>query len=190
MTAEERLAAAIEEIRKLAPAQLKVKLRDGEEREVAMPTAGNRWARLAKLLDGLAWEELECLDKGGKLLGIVKGSSEDDEVGDVEAGVEDSEAQHIARIINDTVKTTMHEVRLMFEPVLRGMAMVVDNMAQGQQALVESYSAAMRIQQATAAAAASGAGGEGDGEMAQMLKAAMAMMMMEKKPKEIPGGKP
>jgi len=165
-------AEVVEQVKRFAPAGLKVTLRDGTEKPVAVPKAGNRWARTQQVLDSLAWVTIECLDKDGRLLGVI----EDDDDADAELFDEESGGNvAMARVLLEVMRTTMKEVRSMFGSQLDGMARVMGSMADGQTALAESYKLALQVQQQHVLSSGAPSQSE-NAEMMQMLQ--MLMMTM------------
>jgi hypothetical protein len=164
---------AVEGIKRLAPASLKVTLRDGTEKPVAVPKQGNRWSRVQQVLDALPWVAIECLDKAGGLLGVI----EDDE--ELEELVDDGNGNvGMARVLLEVMRLTMKEVKAMFEVQLRGTASVMQCVVDGQNAMVESYKTALVTQQQYALAA--GASPDDNKEMVQMMQMAMGLMAQQK----------
>jgi hypothetical protein len=168
---------AIEDIKRYAPASLKVTLQDGTEKAVAVPKAGNRWSRLSQVLDALLWVQIECLDKDSKLLGVI----EDDE--DILVDGEDDEGGTniaLARVLMDVMRTTMKETRLMFDAQLRGQAELLTAMTEGMRHVSESYNQALKVQQAHLLAPQASEGGD-SAEMMRMMQMGMAMMANQPK---------
>lgn len=171
---------AIEDIKRYAPASLKVTLSDGTEKPVAVPKAGNRWARTSQVLDSLLWVQIECLDKDGKLLGVI----EDD--GDVEAADEGVEgetelARAVMRMSTDVMRTTMKETRLTFDAQLRGQASLLEAMVEGMRQLSDTYKTILQVQQTHLLSPGAPASPSESAEMMQMLSMAMQMMQAQKK---------
>jgi len=167
---------AIEDIKRYAPASLKVTLQDGTEKAVAVPKAGNRWARTSQVLDSLLWVQIECLDKDGKLLGVIEDDEDILEEGDDAGG-----NTAMARVLMDVMRTTMKETRLMFDAQLRGQAELLSAMTEGMRHVSESYNQALKVQQAHLLAAPSAEGAAGDSaEMMRMMQMAMTMMNQQK----------
>lgn len=162
----------IEAVKRLSPKSLKVTLRDGTEKAVAVPQAGNRWARTSQVLDALQWVSIECLDKDGRVLGIVEGEEEDD----LEEFAEESGGSvAMAKVMLEVMRTTMKETRQLVDAQLRGNAELVAAMTEGTRALNETYRTALQVQQAYLMAPQKEEGG-GD-EMQKMLS--MAMMLQQ-----------
>jgi len=162
---------AVEAIKRYAPAALKVTLSDGSERAVAMPKAGNRWSRIAQVLDKLSWVTIESLDAEGKLLGVIE-AEEDDAEGEEAEG----DDHRMARVLQEVMRSTMRETRLMFDAQLRGQAGLLEAMTEGMRHLSDTYKTALQVQQATLLAPPGAAPGEDGGEVMKMMQ--MAMMMM------------
>lgn len=162
----------IEEIKRLAPASLKVTLSDGTEKPVAVPKAGNRWARTSQVLDSLRWVTVECLDAKGSLLGVIEADEPDDE-DDVDDGGGD-ELRGLARILMDVQRATMKETRLMVDPVLRGMGESMRVMSETMSAQTEAYQTMMRMQQAYLMAPPT-QDADGNQEFTNMMQMAMAL---------------
>ena len=167
----------IEDIKKFSPRSLKVTLRDGTEKPVAVPQAGNRWARTSQVLAALPWVTIECLDKGGKVLGIV----EDEDDPDLEAFEEGGGTmKELAKVLLEVMRTTMKETRMLVDAQLRGNAEMVGAMTEGMRATADVYRQALQVQQAHLMAPP---GEEGGGEMLKMMQMAM-MLTAQNKPKE------
>ena len=162
-----------EELKRYAPAKLKVTLRDGTDQPVAVPKSGNRWSRTQQVLDSLAWVTIACLDKDGSLLKLI----EDDEELDALAE-DDSDNAHIAKLFLEVMRGTMKEVRQMFEAQMRAMTSTMSAMAEGQNALVDTYRQALVVQQQHMALPA---GDKNDmAEMMQMFQMASSLMAQKK----------
>lgn len=169
-------ADVVEDIKKFAPSSLKVTLRDGTDKAVAVPKSGNRWARTQQVLDALPWVTIECLDKDQRVLGVV----DDDE--DAEMFVEEAEGNlGMARVLLEVMRMAMKETRLLFQTQLEGMGKLMSSMADGNQAVVESYRLALQTQQQHLLAAPSGA--PESAEMMQMMQ--MLMMAMQQQQKKV-----
>jgi len=185
----------VEAVKRLspAPAALRVELVEGEAKELALPKAGNRWAKLEQLVTSLPpWVRIEALDAQGRVFGgmVNEGEGEDE----VEADGGDDEGELVistgalrlfARLLADSQKTTLREASRMFESQGRATAAALEAMSDGQRMLVDTYRHAMQVQ-AAAQAAGAGAGGEVGDEMAMMLKLAMMGMMQPKVSGAIP----
>lgn len=177
-------AEAVEAIKRYTPAALKVTLTDGTERPVAVARAGNRWARIIAVLDKLSWATIECLDKDGRVLGIVEAEPDDDqEELDDDPGPE----RYLARVLTDVMRSTMRETRLMFDAQLKGQAELMSAMTEGMRHVSESYKTALQVQQATLMAAPSTAEGESP-EVMKMMQMAMMMLAQSNAPKPSGGG--
>ncbi len=175
----ERADPVVAAIRKLQPVTLKVRLLDGSERTVAMPKAGNRWARIAETLDALQWETLECVDKDGKLLGapierdIEPEEDFDDEDGDLTASTLRAILRDAMRVNLEIMRTTMKETRQIFDSQTKSQSELVGVMVEGLRAVQESYSLAMRVQTAQLVSGPEG----GNSEVMDMMKMALMMNM-------------
>jgi len=164
---------AVEAIKRFTPAALKVTLTDGTERPVAVARAGNRWARIIAVLDKLSWSVIECLDKDGRVLGIVE--SEPDEDDDQEDDVGDGGDRYMARVLTDVMRATMRETRLMFDAQLKGQAELLNAMTDGMRHLSDTYRTALQVQQAHLMAPP----GPNEGEAPEVMRMMqMAMMML------------
>lgn len=163
-----------EELKKVAPASLKVTMRDGTEKPVAVPKNRNRWSRTQQVLDSLPWVTIECLDKDGKLLKLI----EDDEELDAVLGDEDDRDAGLAKLLLEVMRTSLKEARMMVDSQMRAMASTLQAMADGQQALVKTYQVALSVQQQNLLAAAP----QSENESAEMMKMfQMAMMLMNQR---------
>lgn len=153
-------------------------LRDGTEKPVAVPQAGNRWSRTSQVLSALPWVSIECLDKDGKVLGIIE-DDDDVEVGEFEE--ESGGSIALARTLLEVMRTTMKETRMLVDAQLRGNAEMVSAMTEGMRATADVYRQALQVQQAYLMAPP--AQGE-DGAMNEMMKMMqMGMMLSANKPK-------
>lgn len=139
------MANYIDQIKRLGPAALKVTLRDATERAVAVPKAGNRWARCAQVIDALPWVTIEALDKDGRLLGVVENPEDDAESLDIDETGGVSLAA-IAKVMLELQRATMKEMRQMFDGQLRGMADVLQSMSDGMKATTLTYREALTTQ--------------------------------------------
>jgi len=175
-------ANVVEQLKKFAPASLKCVLLDGTDKAVAVPKAGNRWARTQQVLDSLAWVTIEALDKDGRTLGVVEDESEAGELLDDEDMPSGNIA--MAKVMLEVMRTTMKECRSMTDVVVQGQAKLMDSVASAMQYMADSYKAAIQNAQASVAVAAAPAE---SAEMMQMMQ--MAMAMMANQPKKVgPGG--
>jgi len=176
----------IEEIKKFSPRSLKVTLRDGTEKPVAVPQAGNRWARTSQVLSSLSWARIECLDKDGRVVGVVE--DEDDDQAAEEYEDEAGGNIALARILLDVMRTTMKETRQLVDAQLRGNAEMVSAMTDGMRATADVYRQALQVQQAYLLAPP---GKEGaDDTMSEMMKMMqMGMMLSANKPPKVEGPK-
>lgn len=168
------------QLRRYKPQSIKALCRDGTDRAVAVPKSGNRWQRCMQTLDALDWEKLECLDKEGRVLGVIE-AAEDQALLEELAEGGGGDVHALARIMLEVMRTTQKETRQMFEVQMRGQAELVQALIEGVRSVSDSYSLAMKVQ----ASAAAVGGNEGDPEMANMLKMAMALAM-QPKPTQLP----
>lgn len=173
MTRLDRSDPTISELAKLKPHSLRIELADGTERKMEVPRARNKWERLSKTLEALAWDRIEALDKDGGVLGIVDREDEAElDTEDDERGTDFARGVKLgASVAVDVMRTTQKEVRQMFQAQLDGQAHVMTLMTQAMHSVSDSYTLAMRVQ------AANATGGEGD-EMSNMLKMAMGLQAM------------
>lgn len=173
----------IEQIKRLKPASLKMTLGDGSERPVAVPKAGNRWARVSQIIESVSWTTIECLDARGALLGPPIEADEDEDLG--ELADEHGGSVQLARVMSDVMRATMKETRLMFDAQLRGQAELLSTMTDGMRHLSDVYRQALAVQSASAMGRESG--GEGDSpEVMKMLQMAMMLMAQPKLPTPTP----
>jgi hypothetical protein len=176
----------IEDIKRYTPSSLKVTLGDGTEKAVAVPKNGNRWARTQQVLNALPWVRIECLDKDGRVLGVV----DDDELAEElaqQTGDMGENTVAMARTLTDVLRFTMRETRQMFEAQMRGTAELVQALIEGQRSLQQSYEMSMQVQRASIMAEAAASAGAG-GEMQTFLQIALAAM--QGKPAQLPAAKP
>ena len=179
------MSDVIDIIKRLKPASLKVTMSDGTERPVAVPKAGNRWSRVAQILESVHWVTVECLDGKGSLLGPPI-EAEDDEA--VEELVDEAGGSvAMARVMLDVMRGTMKETRLMFDAQLRGQAEMMTTMTDGMRHLSEVYRQALAVQQAHLMAPAA-AGAEPEGQVVmKMMQMAMLLMNQPKIANPPPG---
>ena len=163
-----------EEIKKYAPSSLKVQLRDGTDKAVAVPKLRNRWSRTQQVLDSLPWVAIECLDKDGRLIKLIEDDAELDAIGDEVAG----EDLGIAKLLLEVMRTTLKEARLMADVQMRAMGQALSAMGDAQNALVETYRAALATQQQYLLG--SGQGESDNKEMMTMFQMAMHLMAQQK----------
>jgi hypothetical protein len=160
-------------------------LRDGTDRPVAVPKSGNRWSRCEQVLDSLDWLTIECLDKDGRVLGVIE--HEDD---DMESFVDEGEGSvtlvKLANVMLDVMRSTLKETRQMFETQLRGQAELVNSLIESTRAIGDSYSLAMKVQTAHAVAESH----EGDPEVANLLKMVVMHQMAGKQTASLPPSRP
>lgn len=168
----------VEELKRYSPASLKVTLTDGTEKPVAVPKAGNRWARTAQVLASLAWTQIECIDKDGRVCGVVE--DQDDAAELEEDGDESSVDLAMAKVLASVQQTTMKECRQMFDAVLRGTEHAMAAMTDAMKVITATYQQAMQVQAANSVVEAQGGGSP---EMMQMFQAAMMLM---NQPKQLP----
>jgi hypothetical protein len=175
----------IKQLKRYKPSSLKASLRDGTERPVAVPKSGNRWSRCEQVLDALDWQNIECLDKDGRVLGVIE--HEEDDIEDfADEGEGSITLVKLAHIMLDVQRSTMKEVRQMFEVQLRGQAELVQSLIDSTRAIGDSYSLAMKVQAAHAVSES----GEGDPEIMNMLKMAMMYQMQSKPAASLPRSNP
>jgi hypothetical protein len=174
----EREDPTINAIKKANPAALVCYLSDGTQKTVAVTKAGNRWTKMADVLDTIPWERIECVDAKGGVLGVIENEDIDD--------IDDEESSsggdaRMAKIMLALMKATMTEARKMFEAQMQGNARLVESLGEGMHSLQQVHELAMRVQLAQA----TGAGG--DDEVMQMMKLGLGMMMQPRIP---PVGRP
>jgi len=172
------------QLRRFKPVSLKAVLRDGTERPVAVPKSGNRWQRCMQTLDALDWEKVECLDKDGRVVGVVE--SPEDEYDEDGVGAE-GDIHKLARIMLEVMRSTQKETRQMFEVQMRGQAELVAALIEGVRAVADSHSLAMKVQ---AASMVTTGDAEGDNEVMNMLKMAMMYQMQGKQAPGLPMKRP
>jgi hypothetical protein len=160
---------AVAAVRAAKAAVLAIELDDGSTRKYSMPKAGNRWDKLGALLDQLPWARIEMFAADGTtLLGVV----EEDEPDEDEPGsAPRSELRDFARLLAEVQRTTMKETREMFSAQMRGTTELVAALIEGQRALSDSYTLALRVQAANIALP------QGQEEDATMKMLSMAMML-------------
>jgi hypothetical protein len=161
----------IEAIKRYAPSSLKVTLADGTDKAVAVPKAGNRWARTSQVLESLNWTAIECLDKDGRLLGVVEGDDSE-----AVAEFDDSSGGDIAlaRVLLEVMRTTMKESRQLVDAQLRGNAELVSALTDGLRAQAEVYRGIMQVQRAHLMAPPGAEPSESD-EVMKMFQMAMLL---------------
>lgn len=166
----------VSQLKRHKPVAIKAVMRDGTDRPVAVPKSGNRWQRCERTLDSLDWESLECLDKDGRVVGVVE--RPEDEYPEDEGDDGGSVTLHkLAKVMLEVMRTTAKETRQMFEAQMNGNAALVQAMIEGMRAVSDSYAMAMNVRAANTAA-------EGDPEMANMMK--MALMLATQRPQQLP----
>lgn len=170
----------VSQLKRHKPVAIKAIMRDGTERPVAVPKSGNRWSRAMQTLDALDWDTLECLDKDGRVSGVIEHPEDEyqDELGDDEGSVT---LHKLAKVMLEVMRSTQKETRQMFEVQMQGQAALVQAMIEGMRSVADSYSLAMKVQSANAIASG------GDPEMENMMKMAMALAM---KPQALPPSPP
>jgi hypothetical protein len=168
----------VDRIKRFAPAKLKVVLRDGTEKPVAVPKIRNRWSRVVQVLESLPWQSIECLDKDGSVLGVVDGPEEDlpEEFDDAADG-----SAALAKVLLDVMRTTMKETRQLVDAQMRGVADMMQSMAEGARALNEVYRNAIAAQQAYLVAPPGKEDDGADGAMMKMMQ--MALMLNQQQPR-------
>jgi hypothetical protein len=175
VTAAYRGDPLLAEIQKSGAVSFVVEVSDGSKQEVAMPKAGNRWSKLGKLFEQLAWTSVTCLDKDRKVLGIVKNEEYEDD--DEDGGGRDDRDERLARIMSNLMTTTMRETTRMFETQMRGSAELVSTMTEGLRSVQESYTVALRMQSVQQVAETSQSP-----EVVEMAKMAMMFLASGKQP--------
>lgn len=165
-----------EQLKKHSPTSLKVELRDGSHRAVAIARAGNRWAKVRAVLEALDWVQIECLDKDGRVLAVIESDEEEEPeelaaLGDV--GLSGSLLAQLARTMMEVQRSTLKEVRQMFDSQLKGMADLCGAMTDGLRNVSQSYQTALQVQAAHLAAPQ----GEDHSEVMNMMKMAMMLKM-------------
>lgn len=178
----DRRDPVIAKLRRLKPYQLRIELRDGTERKADIPKQGNKWERLAKLLDSLVWERIEAQDKEGKILGVVEAEPDpelDDDEEDGNAASDFAQGCKLgANVAVAVMRTTQKETRAMFATQMEGQAHLMTAVIDGMNSIRDSYQLALRVQHATL----SSQGNEGGDEVTNMMKMAMTLATMPKAP--------
>lgn len=151
---------------------------DGEKK-VQVPKAGNRWRKLADIMDGIEWDTCEAFDEDGTLLGVCRNENVGDDDDDDASGPADAPVTvgELAHVMKDLVVSTMKETREMFQAQIEGNARIIEGMADANRTIADSYSQALQVSSAVAAAQA---GSEGGPEVMEMLKLAMPLVMMSR----------
>lgn len=180
-------------IRKARADSLVVHVGDKTE-TVAVPKAGARWSKLAKLLDALDWDSVDAYDAAGRLLGRIPNPdiADEEEEEDADEPQEDQLVK-LANVITGVVKTTMTECRTMFEAQLQGQAALTTAMVEGMNSVTESYKLALQVQAAATMHASSSRGGEeSDGIPPGLMQMMQAVMMMQSRssPSTLPSPQP
>jgi hypothetical protein len=178
---------AVDGLRKLEPFVLRVTCLDGHVESVAVPKIRNRWQRVIKVIDSMAWTRIDALDKAGAVLGSVEdeeaaGFEVDDQDG---AGERDERDMRIAKVLLEVMRTTQKETRQMFEVQMRGQAELVESLIGGVRSIQQTYEANMAVSRARDVAEAGAAAG-GNPEIMAMMQMAMAAMSQPKLPAPAP----
>jgi len=159
----------VEELKKYTPVGLRVELGDGTAKAVAVARSGNRWSKSAKIIESLDWVRIECLDKDGKVCGVIE-CDEDDEDDYIDDAAPDANVK-LARVMVDVMRCSVREFRSTFEGQMNAMTKLCEAMTSGLASVSESYQQALKVQ---AAQLTMGAGG-GDDDVMKMMQ--MAMML-------------
>src|SRR5260221_13498212 len=107
------------QLKRLKPYSLRVTLRDGTDRPVAVPKAGNRWQRAERTLETLDWETIECVDKDSRVLGVIE-SPEEDDGEEFDGETPSGKDYKIDKIMLEEMRSTEKETRHMFDVQMRG----------------------------------------------------------------------
>lgn len=171
-----KAADAVTLLKKLAPVSLRVEQRDGETRAVAMPKAGNRWAKLEATLDGLPWVKIEALDKEGRLLGAPIEDADAYDEGEGE-DADDEPYERPGRLALEVMRATMKECRNLVQVAMDGSAAALKALTEANQVVVDSYREAMATQRQYLTAPP---GPEGPSENAEMMQMMQMFMMAQR----------
>lgn len=166
---------AVDELRKLEPHSLRVSLLDGTTVPVACPKIRNRWQRVIKVLDSMAWTRIDALDKEGAVLGSVEDEDSTSFDATNEDGDDGDRDLRIARVLLEVMRSTQVETRRMFEVQMRGQAELVEALIGGVRSISQSYETSMSIERAARVAEAGAAAG-GNPEVMAMLQLALSQM--------------
>jgi hypothetical protein len=157
-----------------------VVLDDDDETRIAIAKAGNKWRKLADIVDTMEWSTMKACDAEGNVLALVR-NPESDDVDD-----EPDEPQDRPLTLADVVtalvavqRSSMSETRQMFQSQMDGYGRIIEGMAEANRAISDSYALALRVQSAAQATAAAGSA-EGGTEVMEMVKMAGQMMLMER----------
>jgi len=169
----------IKALYKVKPHALRVHVR-GEETPRMLPLGEgrNRWQRIAGLLDAIAWEWLEALDKAGGVLAIVRADEMDDDEGAQPDRIDD--VRDLTGIMRDIVRDTMREARMMFEGASSAQTAVIQGLVDAMGVQRSAFEMALKLQAAHLAAPDAP---EGGGMERMMQVAAMLSSMPRPAPK-------
>lgn len=179
----------IAKLRHMKAAKLELQLADGTQRKVAIPKSGNRWVKLAEVLDSVDWHYLEAQDADGAMLGRIENDDDapdDDAPGFGENGDGCCPAcgrRSESRTLLEVMRTTQRETRLAFAVQMDALPKLVEQFASATSHLTESYGQSMKLRDAATVAEA-----QGSPEFANMLQMAMMLMAQNKLPPQSPGG--
>lgn len=171
----------VEELKKYAPTSLKVLMRDGTDKAVAVPKSGNRWSRTQQVLDSLPWVGIECLDKDQRLLKLVEDDQELAELvdsNDPDVG--------IAKLLLEVMRMTMKETRAMVDVQSRAVTAALTAVVEAQNTMVETYRNALQTQQQYLQLSAPAA--DENKEMMQMLAMGLQLVNQQKAAAAKPAG--
>lgn len=110
------------------PTKLKVLLNDETTQTVSLPKGRNRYARVAAVIDQLAWAEIHCLDQQSALQGVIRRAEEATSleplgtVGDGTVVQATALAQILARAIGDAHKVAVQQTSTLVEKLRTTMA--------------------------------------------------------------------
>jgi hypothetical protein len=167
----------VDELRKLGMVEMNITMADGSERKAGLSKAGNKWARLAKLLDELPWVIIEAMDVKGTIVGRIEADAPDDDEGPDDEGGQARGVERMSRIMLEVMRTTLKETRSMFQAQMDGQAALIQAMVEGMRAQSDSYALALKIQAAQV-------GGEGgSSEVSEMMRMGLALAMQ---PRQMP----
>lgn len=87
-------------LKRLRPAKLVAVDADGKEQEVAIPNRRERWAAVARTLDGMVWSQVKCLDAKGALLGVLGGDDDGaDDAGGLGLAPKGADREHALLVV-------------------------------------------------------------------------------------------
>lgn len=146
----------IAKIRQQKAVELELTLADGTSKKVAIPKAGNKWAKLTETLEAYDWHYLEMLDDKARSLGRIENDADEETAEDFDAEGDGACSKcgrkTEAKVLLEVMRMTQRETRLLFAATLDGSAKVMEQNAKMTENVVEACTQSMQLRDGAGAA--------------------------------------